>query len=317
MAPTSFANPNTATLLDGFRTAAEIRAEVATEVAALVAQGGRQPGLAVVIAGADPASKVYVGAKTRACTRAGMVGQTIELEASVTEAQLEARIDQLNADDSVDGILIQLPLPQGLMSRSLLERIDPAKDVDGFHPYNVGQLWLDEPGFEPATPSGVIELLRRYEIPLVGQHAVIVGRSAIVGKPMAGLLLRQHCTVSVCHSRTRNLEEICRQADILVAAVGRTAFLGPEHVKPGAVVIDVGMNRVTDPSEVERLYPGNLKRRATLAKRGGVLVGDVDFTRVSAIASAITPVPRGVGPLTVAMLLVNTLRASRLRQGLA
>lgn len=304
------------TVLDGHRIAAEIRAEVATQVAQLVEQGGRKPGLTVLIVGADPASKVYVGAKTRACDKAGMIGRTIELEATVSEAELEAQIDRLNDDDTVDGILIQLPLPGGLGSRRLLERIDPAKDVDGFHPYNIGQLWLDEPGFEPATPSGVIELLRRYDIALAGKHAVIVGRSAIVGKPMAGLLLRHHCTVSICHSRTRDLAEICRQADILVAAVGRTAFLGPDHVKPGAVVIDVGMSRVTDPAEVERLYPGDPKRRTTLAKRGGVLVGDVDFTRVSAIASAITPVPRGVGPLTVAMLLVNTLRASRLRQGL-
>ncbi len=304
------------TLLDGQRIAAEIRAEVATEVAQLVGQGGRRPGLAVLIVGADPASRVYVGAKTRACDKAGMIGRTIELEATVSEAELEAQIDRFNDDDTVDGILIQLPLPAGLGNRRLLERIDPAKDVDGFHPYNIGQLWLGEPGFEPATPSGVIELLRRYDIALAGKHAVIVGRSAIVGKPMAGLLLRHHCTVSICHSRTRDLAEICRQADILVAAVGRTAFLGPDHVKPGAVVIDVGMNRITDPAEVERLYPGDRKRRATLARRGEVLVGDIDFTRVSAIASAITPVPRGVGPLTVAMLLVNTLRASRLRQGL-
>ncbi|MCB1056093.1 MAG: bifunctional 5,10-methylenetetrahydrofolate dehydrogenase/5,10-methenyltetrahydrofolate cyclohydrolase, partial [Acidobacteria bacterium] len=193
---------------------------------------------------------------------------------------------------------------------------DPAKDVDGFHPVNVGRLWADEPGFVPATPAGIIEMLHRYDVPLSGRRAVVVGRSLIVGKPMAGLLLRENCTVTVCHSRTKDLPAVCREADILVAAIGRAAMITADFVAEGAVVVDVGMNRVDDRALVEKLYPGNEKRLDTLARRGAVLVGDVDYTAAAEKASAITPVPGGVGPLTVAMVIANTLTASRRRQGL-
>ncbi len=200
--------------------------------------------------------------------------------------------------------------------KRVLDRLFPDKDVDGFHPVNVGRLWLDEEGFTPATPTGIVALLKRNGVPLSGRHAVIVGRSAIVGKPMAGLLLREHCTVTVCHSRTADLAAITREADLLVAAIGRPGLLGPDHVRQGAVVVDVGMNRVSDTAETERLFPGDEARRLQVATRGYTLVGDVDFTRVAPKAAAITPVPGGVGPLTVAMVLANTLKAARRRQGL-
>lgn len=305
-----------ATILDGKKVAAEIRAEVADAVREMVAAGARPPGLTAVLVGDNPASHVYVGSKVKACHKAGIVSQTLELPTSVSAGDLTEAIQKLNADDAVDGILIQLPLPTGLAERTILEQVSPAKDVDGFHPENIGRLWTDEAGFVPATPAGIMEMLRRYEIPLSGRNAVVVGRSLIVGKPMAGLLLRENCTVTVCHSRTRNLPEVCRGADILVAAVGRPAMLGAEHVAEGAVIIDVGINRITDGEEVERLFPGDEKRRARFEKKGSVLVGDVDYTAAVGRASAITPVPGGVGPLTVAMVLANTLTASRRRQSL-
>ncbi|MEM7051462.1 MAG: bifunctional methylenetetrahydrofolate dehydrogenase/methenyltetrahydrofolate cyclohydrolase FolD [Acidobacteriota bacterium] len=302
-------------ILDGKAVAAEIRREVAEGVRELVAAGGRPPGLGVVLVGEDPASKVYVGMKTRACEEAGMKGVSIRLPASASAEEVRAKVEELNTADDVDGFLVQLPLPKAIDERDILDRVDPAKDVDGFHAVNVGRLWLDQDALTPATPSGVMEMLRRYDIPLAGRRAVVVGRSAIVGKPMAALLLRENCTVTVCHSRTRDLAAVCRQADLLIAAVGRPAMIGPDHVREGAIVVDVGTNRVEDRAEVERLFPGDEKRLATLEKRGGVLVGDVDFTHVRPKAEAITPVPGGVGPLTVAMLLSNTLKAARRRQG--
>jgi methylenetetrahydrofolate dehydrogenase (NADP+)/methenyltetrahydrofolate cyclohydrolase len=246
----------------------------------------------------------------------GIGGRIVRLPATASAAEVAATIADLNSDPAIDGILVQLPLPPGLPARELLERVEPDKDVDGFHPLNVGRLWLDQEGFVPATPLGILELLRRSDIPLAGRRAVIVGRSPIVGKPLAALLLREQCTVTVCHSRTRDLAAVCREAEILVAAVGRPALVGPEHVGEGAVVIDVGINRVSDPAEVERHFPGDEERRAALARRGSVLVGDVDFRRVAPRAAAITPVPGGVGPLTVAMVLANTLRAAERRQGI-
>jgi methylenetetrahydrofolate dehydrogenase (NADP+)/methenyltetrahydrofolate cyclohydrolase len=303
-------------LLDGKALAAELRAEVAAGVRALVARGGRAPGLTAVLVGDDPASKVYVGSKTRACEETGMRGRNLQLPAAITASELAAAIDELNADESVDGILVQLPLPKGLPERELLDRVDPAKDVDGFHPENVGRLWLDQPAPAPATPSGVIELLRRNGIALTGCRAVVVGRSQIVGKPMAGLLLREHCTVTIAHSRTRDLPALCREADLLVAAIGRPGAIGAEHVRDGAVVVDVGINRVRDAGLAERLFPGDESRRAEFAKKGSILVGDVDFAAVAPRCSAITPVPGGVGPLTVAMVVANTLAAARRRQGL-
>ena len=304
-------------ILDGRRVAAAIRAEVAEGTRQLVAGGGRAPGLAVIRVGDDPASEVYVASKTRSAEEAGFAGGSIVLPVSTGAGELRERIRELNADDAIDGILLQLPLPEGLPEEEMLLSIDPGKDVDGLHPLNAGRLWSDMQGFVPCTPGGVLELLRRYEVPLKGAHAVIVGRSRLVGKPMAALLLREHCTVTICHSRTRDLPAVCRRADVLIAAVGRPGLLGPEHVREGAVVVDVGINRVGDRAEVERLFPGDEQRLATLERRGAVLVGDVDHARVGPRASLITPVPGGVGPLTVAMLLANTLESSRRRQGRA
>ena len=304
-------------LLDGSAAAAEIRAEVAAGVRQLTAAGARLPQLVAVLAGENPASQIYVGSKVRGCAEVGILSRTLRLSAAATEAELLALVDELNADGAVDGILVQLPLPPQITQKRILDRISPEKDVDGFHPVNVGRLWLDEEGFTPATPTGIVALLKRHGIPLTGQRAVIVGRSAIVGKPMAGLLLREHCTVTVCHSRTANLAAVTREADLLVAAIGRPALLGPEHVREGAVVVDVGMNRLADAAETERLFPGDEARRRQVATRGYTLVGDVDFTRVAPKAAAITPVPGGVGPLTVAMVLANTLKAARRRQGLS
>lgn len=302
-------------LLDGKALAAELRAEVAASVRELLAGGGRAPGLVAMLVGEDPASKVYVGSKTRTCEEVGMRGRNLQLPADATADDVAAAIDGLNADPEVDGILVQLPLPKGLPERELLERVDPAKDVDGFHPENVGRLWLDQPAPAPATPSGIIELLKRNGIALEGKRAVIVGRSQIVGKPMAGLLLRQNCTVTVAHSRTRDLPAVCREADILVAAIGRPGAIRAEHVREGAVVVDVGINRVRDATLAEKLFPGDAGRRAEFEKKGSILVGDVDFAAVAPRCEAITPVPGGVGPLTVAMVVSNTLAASRRRQG--
>ncbi len=304
------------TILYGKTFAEQIREEVASDVERLVDLGGRRPGLSVVLVGDNAASQIYVRSKTRACEKVGIIGQTITRPDDCSEDELLTLIDGLNNDDGVDGILVQLPLPDTVNEKRILERVSPDKDVDGFHPTSVGRLWLDEKGFAPATPSGILEMLRRSDVPLEGQHAVIVGRSTIVGKPMGALLLRENCTVTFCHSRTRNLDAVCREGDILVAAIGRPAFFGPEHVKDGAVVIDVGINRVSDADEIERLFPGDEARREQLATKGYSVVGDVDFTRVEPKSSAITPVPGGVGPLTVAMVLANTLKAARLRQNI-
>ncbi len=303
-------------LLEAKAVAAQIRAEVAAGAREIEARAGRPPGLAVVLVGDDPASRVYVASKTRACGEAGLASFGHILPATTAAADLLALLDQLNADPRVDGILVQMPLPAGLPSRAILDRVDPAKDVDGFHPVNVGRLWLDQPGFVPCTPAGIIESLRRHGIALTGRHAVVVGRSSIVGKPMAGLLLRENCTVTIAHSKSRDLAAVCREADLLVAAVGRPGMITPEHVKEGAVVVDVGINRVQDVELAKRLVGDDAKRLATLAEKGYALVGDVDFPAVAPQTSAITPVPGGVGPLTVAMLLANTLTAARRRFGL-
>lgn len=303
-------------ILDGKAAGAEIRTEIAASVREMTGAGARAPQLVAVLVGEDPASQVYVGSKVRGCAEVGMLSRTIRLPPETSEAELLAVVDDLNADDAVDGILVQLPLPKQINEKRVLDRILPDKDVDGFHPVNVGRLWLDEPGFTPATPTGVVALLKRTGIPLSGRNAVIVGRSAIVGKPMAGLLLRENCTVTVCHSRTADLPAVTRGADILVAAIGRPGMIGAEHVRDGAVVIDVGINRVADPEQAERLFPGDEDRRRQMAAKGYILVGDVDYTQVSPKASAITPVPGGVGPLTVTMVIYNTLKSARRRQGL-
>jgi methylenetetrahydrofolate dehydrogenase (NADP+)/methenyltetrahydrofolate cyclohydrolase len=303
-------------ILDGKAAAATIRGEVAAGVAELTAAGGRPPGLAAVLVGDNPASQVYVGSKIKASGEVGIVSRTLRRPATLSEAELLALVDELNDDDAIDGILVQLPLPRGIDERRVIARVSPDKDVDGFHPVSAGRLWLDEPGFVPATPYGILELLRRSQVPMTGRRAVVVGRSATVGKPMAALLLRENCTVTICHSRTVDLPAATREADILVAAIGRPHVIGAEHVKPGAIVIDVGINRLSDRADVERLLPGDAERLRQFDAKGSVLVGDVDFPRVAPIAGGITPVPGGVGPLTVAMLMVNTLAAARQRQGL-
>ena len=288
-----------ATIIDGKAIAARVRAEVADAVGDLERRLGRAPGLATVLVGEDPGSAVYVGGKQRASQEVGMASFDVRLPGSATYAEIAAELERLNADPTVDGVLLQLPVPEPLDGAALTALIDPAKDVDGLTPVNAGLLALGEPGLRPCTPAGVLELLADTGVELEGAEAVVVGRSNLFGKPMAQLLLAENATVTVCHSRTRDLSEVCSRADVLIAAVGRPRLVGREFVKPGAVVIDVGINRLT-PEEAQN--------------RSG-LVGDVDFAAVSEVASAITPVPGGVGPMTVACLLRNTLQAARARAG--
>jgi methylenetetrahydrofolate dehydrogenase (NADP+)/methenyltetrahydrofolate cyclohydrolase len=301
-------------LLDGARIAGEIREEVAADVAKLAGRG-TTPRLDVVLVGEDPASRVYVGSKAKTSVELGMQSRTHELPATASQTEVEELVERLNRDPEVDGILVQLPLPRGMAAHAVLDRIDPAKDVDGLHPHNVGLLVQGRPRLAPCTPAGVLELLRRQGVEVEGRRAVVVGRSEIVGKPMALMLLHRHATVTICHSRTRDLAGVCRQADLLIAAAGQLALIGPDHVREGAVVVDVGTHRVTDRATVERLFPANEKKRSTFERRGAVLAGDVDFERVAPVAGRITPVPGGVGPLTIAMLMVNTLRAAQTRRG--
>lgn len=301
--------------MDGARIAAEIRDEVGSEVATLAASG-IAPRLDAILVGEDPASRVYVASKAKTLNALGMESRTHELPQSTPQAELEALVDSLNTDPEVDGILIQLPLPATIDTAAMLRRVDPAKDVDGFHPENVGLLQQGRPRLVPCTPAGIMELLRREGIEIEGRRAVVVGRSDIVGKPMAMLLLHAHATVTMCHSRTRDLASVTREADILVAAVGVQSLIGPEYVAEGAVVVDVGMHRITDRETVERLFPGDQKKLAAFERRGAVLAGDVDFVRVEPKAGRVTPVPGGVGPLTIAMLMANTVAAAKLRRGI-
>jgi methylenetetrahydrofolate dehydrogenase (NADP+)/methenyltetrahydrofolate cyclohydrolase len=304
-----------AIVLDGNKIASEIRAEVASEVKAMTAAGVR-PGLAVVLVGHNPASEVYVRGKVKSCAEVGIYSeQHTPPEAVSTEALLELIAD-LNRRDEIDGILVQLPLPPQVDSKKVLMAVDPAKDVDGFHPMNVGYLSTQRPGLVPCTPAGIIEILKRSRIPIAGQEVVVVGRSDIVGKPTAMLLINGNATVTVCHSKTRDLPGVCRRADILVAAIGRAGMITQEFVKPGATVIDVGMNQVTERTEFDRLFAGNAKREEAFRTRGSTLVGDV-HPKVAEVAGAITPVPGGVGPLTIAMLMANTVRAAKLRRVVA
>jgi methylenetetrahydrofolate dehydrogenase (NADP+) / methenyltetrahydrofolate cyclohydrolase len=302
-----------AVILDGTKIAAQIRAEVGEEVKQLTAEGLR-PGLAVVLVGHNPASEIYVRSKVKACEELGILSEKIAPADSVTTAELLTLVDDLNRRDDIDGILVQLPLPAHVDSKKVLLAVSPEKDVDGFHPMNVGYLSTQRAGLVPCTPAGVIEILKRSNIPIAGAEAVVVGRSDIVGKPVAMLLLNGNATVTVCHSKTRDLPEVCRRADILVAAIGRTGMITPEYVKPGASVIDVGMNKITDPAEFQTFFAGDAKREAAFAKNGSTLMGDVD-PKVAAVAGAITPVPGGVGPLTIAMLMSNTVKAAKLRRG--
>lgn len=301
--------------LDGTRIGKEIQAEVAAGVAALAVRGV-VPRLDVVLVGEDPASQVYVGSKAATCERLGMGSEVHRLPADTSQAELENLVALLNADPEVDGILVQLPLPAGLDAHAVIERIDPAKDVDGLTATNAGLLLQGRPRLVPCTPAGVMEMLRREQIDVRGLRAAVVGRSEIVGKPMALLLLHAHATVTICHSRTTDLAAVTREADLVVAAVGRLALLGADHIRAGAVVVDVGMHRVTDRATVERLYPGNDKKLRAFERTGAVLSGDVDIAAIASKAARITPVPGGVGPLTIAMLMANTLTAATLRRGL-
>ena len=304
-----------ATILDGNKIAAEIRAEVAAEAKAL-AEAGMRPGLAVVLVGHNPASEIYVRGKVKSCEEVGIHSEKHTPPETATTADLLALVDHLNRRDEIDGILVQLPLPRQVDSKKVLMAVDPAKDVDGFHPMNVGFLSTQRPGLVPCTPGGIMEMLRRSNIAVGGQDAVVVGRSDIVGKPMAMLLLNANATVTVCHSKTRDLPGVCRRADILVAAIGRAGMITRDFVRPGATVIDVGMNKITDRTDFDRYFKGNEKREQAFAKNGSTLVGDV-HPDVAEIAGAITPVPGGVGPLTIAMLMSNTVRAAKLRRGTA
>ncbi len=302
----------TARILDGSRMAAEIRAEVAAEVKAMAAAGVR-PGLAVVLVGHNPASEVYVRGKVKSSEEVGIYSEKHASPESVTTEELLDLIADLNRREEIDGILVQLPLPPQVDAKKVLLAVDPAKDVDGFHPMNVGFLSTQRPGLVPCTPAGVMEILKRSGIPVVGQEAVVVGRSDIVGKPVAMLLLNGNATVTICHSKTSDLPGVCRRADILVAAIGRAGMITQDYVKPGATVIDVGMNQVTTRAEFDRLFAGDNKREETFLAKGSTLVGDV-HPEVAAVAGAITPVPGGVGPLTIAMLMANTVKAAKMRR---
>jgi methylenetetrahydrofolate dehydrogenase (NADP+)/methenyltetrahydrofolate cyclohydrolase len=303
-----------ATVLDGVAIAAAIKHEVAQEVKRLAAQGVR-PGLAAVLVGRVPASEIYVRSKVQTCAELGLYSDLLEPPDTVTTEEMMDLVAGLNDRDDVDGILVQLPLPKQVDTKALLDHVSPAKDVDGFHPVNAGRLQAGRPALAPCTPAGIIEILDRSGIAIAGSHAVVVGRSDIVGKPVAMLLLNRHATVTICHSKTRDLPSITRQADILVAAIGRAGFITPEMVKPGATLVDVGINRITDPAEFERFFAGNGKRAETFLKRGSTIVGDV-HPKAFEIAGAYTPVPGGVGPLTIAMLMANTVRAAKMRRGL-
>ena len=302
------------TLLDGLAIAAEIKLEVANTVRALAAQGVR-PGLAVILVGSIAASEIYVRSKVKTCAELGVYSEMLTPAESVTTQELLTLVAALNARDEIDGILIQLPLPAHVDTKRLLEAVDPAKDVDGFHPVNVGRLQSGQPGLQPCTPAGVMEMLSRRQLSVAGLEAVVVGRSDIVGKPMAMLLLNASATVTVCHSRTQDLAAHTRRADLLVAAIGRPGFVTPAMVKPGAILIDVGINRITTQAEVDDYFPGNEARATLFSKRGSLVVGDI-HPAAFALAGAYTPVPGGVGALTIAMLMANTVKAARLRRGL-
>lgn len=307
----------TARILDGTKIASEIRSEVAAEVKIMSAAGVR-PGLAVVLVGHNPASEVYVHGKVKASEEVGLYSEQHTPPETATTAELLALIESLNRRGKVDGILVQLPLPPHIDSKQVLMAVDPAKDVDGFHPVNIGFLSTQRPGLVPCTPAGIMEILNRSRIPISGQEAVVVGRSDIVGKPAAMLLLNTNATVTICHSKTRDLPEVCRRADILIAAIGRAGMITRDFVKPGATVIDVGMNKITDPAVFQRLFGGrlykNAKREDAFRAKGSTLVGDV-HPEVAEVAGALTPVPGGVGPLTIAMLMYNTVKAAKMRRG--
>jgi methylenetetrahydrofolate dehydrogenase (NADP+) / methenyltetrahydrofolate cyclohydrolase len=309
--------PLVARILDGKAVAQQIRAELTSRVARIRGRMGRPPTLAIVLVGDDPASHVYVRNKLKTAEESGLGIQHERLPGTATLAATLAVVRRFNEDSAVDGILVQSPLPKAMgadAEQQIFDAIDPDKDVDGFSPISAGRLVQNREGFAPCTPAGVIELLERSSIPIEGTHAVVIGRSDIVGKPMASLLLHKNATVTICHSRTRDLPAMARQADILVAAIGRPAFVTSSFVKPGAVVVDVGINNVTAADEARRIFATRPDRLETFERRGSVLVGDV-HPDVETVAGAVTPVPGGVGPLTIAMLMANTVKAAELRSG--
>ncbi len=296
-------------ILDGARIRDEIKAECRPRVARIIETIGRPPGLSVVLAGSNPASQIYVAGKTRTAGDLGIFTETLTPPESATTEELLAIVNSLNHRTEIDGILVQLPLPPQIDSARVLMAVSPAKDVDGFHPCNVGALSTGRPGPRPCTPAGIIQLLKRYHIPIAGKRVVVVGRSDIVGKPMAMLLLAENATVTIAHSRTADLPAVCREADILIAAIGQPAMITRAYIRPGATVIDVGINRITDRAIAARLFPDDDARLAQFDSKGSVLVGDVDPQSMAEAAGAYTPVPGGVGPLTIAMLMVNTIEA--------
>lgn len=307
-----------AKILDGRPAADAIKREVAEEVRDLKERRGVTPCLAAVLVGDDPASAVYVRNKVRACEEVGIASKHISMDAETSSEALLAAVRELNADNEVDGILVQLPLPKQIDDATIIEAIDPQKDVDAFHPTNVGLLAMGRPRFVPCTPAGIIELLDRNKIEVAGAHAVVVGRSQIVGRPVASLLLQRHATVTICHSKTRDLPAVTRQADILIAAIGRPAFIRGAFIKPGAIVIDVGVNKVSDIAQAHDLFGAEAEKRIEAIKtRGYTLVGDVHPAEADTVAGRRTPVPGGVGLLTVAMLMRNTLQAAKWRRGLS
>jgi methylenetetrahydrofolate dehydrogenase (NADP+)/methenyltetrahydrofolate cyclohydrolase len=309
---TQMTETNVARVLDGIAIAAEIKAEVATEVVQLK-QHGIIPGLAVILVGGVAASQIYVRSKIKTCAELGIYSEMLTPPATITTEEMLTLIADLNARDEIDGILIQLPLPAHVDTKRLLEAVSPEKDVDGFHPVNAGRLQSGQPALAPCTPAGIIEILKRSGIAIAGKNAVVVGRSDIVGKPAAVMLLNASATVTVCHSRTVDLPKFTRDADILVAAIGRPGFITAEMVKPGSTLIDVGINRLTDAAEVERLFPGDARRAEGFAKRGSTVVGDIE-PAAFAVSGAYTPVPGGVGALTIAMLMQNTIAAAKARR---
>ncbi len=300
----------TARVLDGKATAEAMRKAVALSRAELEQRHGLVPGLTVILVGQDPASQIYVRNKHRAATKAGIRSDIVRLPAAIDEDELLATVARLNADPAVHGILVQLPLPDHVDERRVIESVDPSKDVDGFHPVNAGRLLIGLPGLVSCTPAGIIELLRFHNIPLAGRHAIVIGRSNIVGKPMALLLLRENCTVTVCHSKTEDLPRVASQADILIAAVGRMAFVTSDFIRPRAVVVDVGIHRIEDEETCRRFYGDDADRQRAVREKGSTLVGDVHPRQARERAGWLTPVPGGVGPLTIAQLLKNTLEAA-------
>ena len=304
-----------ARILDGTKIANDIKAEVSAEVRALTEAGAR-PGLAVVLVGHDPGSEIYVRHKVKACEELGIYSEKFTPEDNVSTDELLKLVDDLNRRDEIDGILVQLPLPKQVDSKRVLLAVNPEKDVDGFHPMNVGNLSTQRPGLVSCTPAGCMEILKRSGIQVEGQNAVVVGRSDIVGKPIAMLLTNANATVTICHSKTRDLPGVCRTADILVAAIGRRGMITRDYVKPGATVIDVGINRIDQADEFKKFFAGNTKREQDFAQKGFTLIGDV-HPNVAEVAGALTPVPGGVGKLTIAMLMSNTVKAAKMRRGAA